>query len=138
MGRVRCMPQGRFWTRRAGGCRLGRMVFCSLLCGPKTSVNAIFHAPTAFLDIVTAILRRTKTRYSLGRFRRKLGAAGRSDSFGTIGNFGSADAQMLAAVGPRTPGAWCILPRLPRPILKRGQMRTVRDSGIAFSGKSGG
>jgi len=72
--------------------------------------------PTAFLDFTTAkTARREGPRASSGdRSRRRLRAAGRTASFGTIGKIESPRAQMVAAnVGPAL-FVRCLLRHLPK------------------------
>ena len=95
-----------FWDRRGGRdgdlglSRRWTALKFSILCGPKTSINAIFHPQPPF-----SISRRQKFARREGprassedRLRRRLRAAGKTDSFGTIGKIVSAGAQMLASI----------------------------------------
>jgi hypothetical protein len=111
-----------FWDRctgHDGGIGLSRRwtaLKFSILCGPKTSVNAIFHPQPPF-----SISRRQNLHCREGpraSFRvrpcRRLRAAGKTDSFGTIGKIASAGAQMIAANVRPVPSVPCFLRHLPK------------------------
>jgi hypothetical protein len=91
--------------------------------------------PTAFLDFTTAkTARREGLRASSGdRSRRRLRAAGRTASFGTIGKIESPRAQMVAAkVGPAL-FVRCLLRHLPKFHLPK--LRRANDHGKLIQGE---
>ena len=109
----------------------------SILCGPKTSVNAIFHPQPPF-----SISRRQKFARREGprassedRLRRRLRAAGKTDSFGTIGKIVSAGAQMLASIVRPVLSLPCLLRHLPK---LRQQATSASDFGERSFSKSEG
>jgi hypothetical protein len=93
--------------------------------------------PTAFLDFTTAkVARREGPRASSeDRLRRRLCAAGKTDSFGTIGKIVSAGAQMLASIVRPVLSLPCLLRHLPK---LRQQATSASDCGERSFSKSEG